>query len=103
MRQAGRFLPEYRKIREKHDIISICKNPELCAKVTTMPVDTLGVDAAIMFADIMLPLEGMGVEFKIEEGVGPIIKEPISDARSVASLDTLDPASDVPFVLEGME
>ena len=102
MRQAGRFLPEYRKIREKHDIISICKNPELCAKVTTMPVDTLGVDAAIMFADIMLPLEGMGVEFKIEEGVGPIIKEPISDARSVASLDTLDPASDVPFVLEGI-
>ena len=102
MRQAGRFLPEYRKIREKHDIISICKNPELCAKVTTMPVDTLGVDAAIMFADIMLPLEGMGVEFKIEEGVGPIIKQPITDAHSVASLEALDPASDVPFVLESI-
>jgi len=102
MRQAGRFLPEYRKIREKHDIISICKNPELCAKVTAMPVDLLGVDAAIMFADIMLPLEGMGVAFKIEEGVGPIINQPISDAHSVASLEALDPASDVPFVLEAI-
>ena len=102
MRQAGRFLPEYRKIREKHDIISICKNPELCAKVTTLPVDILGVDAAIMFADIMLPIEGMGVRFKIEEGVGPIIKEPISDARSATSLEALDPESDVPFVLEAI-
>ena len=102
MRQAGRFLPEYRKIREKHDIISICKNPELCAKVTTLPVGILGVDAAIMFADIMLPIEGMGVRFKIEDGVGPIIKQPISDARSAATLETLDPASDVPFVLEAI-
>jgi uroporphyrinogen decarboxylase len=102
MRQAGRFLPEYRKIREKHDIISIYKNPELCAKVTTLPVEILGVDAAIMFADIMLPIEGMGVRFKIEDGVGPIIKQPISDARSAASLETLDPASDVPFILEAI-
>jgi len=102
MRQAGRFLPEYRKIREKHDIISICRNPELCAKVTTLPVEILGVDAAIMFADIMLPIEGMGVRFEIQEGVGPIIKQPISDLRSAASLETLDPASDVPFVLEAI-
>ncbi|HYB67876.1 MAG TPA: uroporphyrinogen decarboxylase [Candidatus Acidoferrales bacterium] len=102
MRQAGRFLPEYRKIRETHDIISICKNPELCAKVTTLPVEILGVDAAIMFADIMLPIEGMGVRFEIQEGVGPIIKQPISDLRSAASLETLDPASDVPFVLEAI-
>ena len=64
MRQAGRFLPEYRKIREKHDLISICKNPELCAEVTTLPVKALNVDAAIIFADIMLPLEGMSVTFQ---------------------------------------
>jgi len=102
MRQAGRFLPEYRKIREKHDIISICKNPELCAKVTTLPVEILGVDAAIMFADIMLPIEGMGVRFKIEDGIGPIIKQPISDTRSASSLETLDPESDVPFILEAI-
>ncbi len=102
MRQAGRFLPEYRKIREKHDIISICKNPELCAKVTTLPVEILGVDAAIMFADIMLPVEGMGIRFKIEDGVGPIIKQPISDVRSASSLEALDPESDVPFILEAI-
>jgi len=102
MRQAGRFLPEYRKIREKHDVLSICKNPELCAEVTSLPVEVLGVDAAIMFADIMLPLEGMGVFFKIEEGVGPVIKHPVSDLRSAQSLETLHPRSDVPFVLEAI-
>jgi uroporphyrinogen decarboxylase len=67
-----------------------------------LPVEILGVDAAIMFADIMLPIEGMGVRFKIEDGVGPIIKRPISDARSAATLETLDPASDVPFILEAI-
>jgi uroporphyrinogen decarboxylase len=102
MRQAGRFLPEYRKIREKHEVIAICKDPELCAKVTTLPVEILDVDAAIMFADIMLPLEGMGVRFEIKEGVGPIIKEPVSDMHSVESLGELDPESDVPFVLEAI-
>jgi uroporphyrinogen decarboxylase len=102
MRQAGRFLPEYRRIREKHDVLSICKDPELCAKVTTMPVDVLGVDAAIMFADIMLPLEGMGVQFKIKEGVGPVIKPPIVNLHSAESLRPLDPGSDVQFVLEAI-
>jgi len=102
MRQAGRYLPEYRKIRETHDVISICKTPELCAKVTTMPVEILGVDAAIMFADIMLPLDGMGMRFQIEEGVGPVINQPIVDLQSVKSLRALDPGSDVPFVLEAI-
>ncbi len=102
MRQAGRFLPEYRKIREKYDVISICKNPDLCAKVTALPVDTLGVDAAIIFADIMLPLEGMGVGFEIKEGVGPLIKEPILSLGSANSLTDLDPKNDVPFVLEAI-
>lgn len=102
MRQAGRFLPEYRKIREKHDVISICKNPDLCAKVTSLPVEILGVDAAIMFADIMLPLEGMGVEFEIKEGLGPLIKEPIKSLDSVNSLTALNPKDDVPYVLEAI-
>jgi uroporphyrinogen decarboxylase len=102
MRQAGRFLPEYRKIRENHEVLEICRDPELCAKVTTMPVEILGVDAAIMFADIMLPLEGMGVKFEIEEGVGPVIKEPITNMRSTEALEELDPASDVPFVLDAI-
>lgn len=102
MRQAGRLLPEYRKIREKHEVLAICKDPELCAKVTAMPVEVLGVDAAIMFADIMLPLEGMGVKLKIEEGIGPVIKEPITDHRSAAALEELDAATDVPFVFDAI-
>jgi len=102
MRQAGRFLPEYRKIREKHEVLEICKNPELCAKVTTLPVEVLGVDAAIMFADIMLPLEGMGAKFRIEEGVGPVIEAPITNLRSVNTLEDLEPTSDVPYVLDAI-
>lgn len=102
MRQAGRYLPQYRKIREKHDIVSICKDPELCSQVTMLPVDLLGVDAAIMFGDIMLPLEGMGVEFEIKEGTGPIIQQPIRDLQTARSLRDLDPKSDVSFVLEAI-
>jgi uroporphyrinogen decarboxylase len=103
MRQAGRYLPEYRKIREKHDIISICKNPELCSTVTSLPVEALGVDAAIMFADIMLPLEGMNVEFEIKDGIGPVIKKPIRTAHSVSALTDFDPKADVPYVLSAIE
>jgi uroporphyrinogen decarboxylase len=102
MRQAGRFLPQYRKIREKREVLAICKDPELCAKVTTLPVEILGVDAAVMFADIMLPLEGMGVRFGIEEGTGPVIYEPIIGMHSVDALEELEPASDVPYVLEAV-
>ena len=102
MRQAGRFLPEYRKIRERHDVISICKNPDLCAEVTSLPVKILGVDAAIMFADIMLPLEGMGVKFEIKEGLGPLIQEPIRSLDSVGALTNLNPKDDVPYVLEAI-
>jgi len=102
MRQAGRFLPAYKKIREKHEVLAICKDPELCAKVTSLPVEILGVDAAIMFADIMLPLEGMGVKLSIEEGVGPLIQEPITSYKSVQALENLDAAADVPYVLEAI-
>jgi len=102
MRQAGRFLPEYRKIREKHDVVEICKNPDLCAEVTSMPVEALGVDAAIMFADIMLPLEGMGVTFEIREGVGPIIRSPISNFKSASSLEVLNAENEVGYVLDAI-
>ena len=102
MRQAGRFLPEYRKIREKHDLISICKNPELCAEVTTLPVKALNVDAAIIFADIMLPLEGMSVHFKIEKNVGPIIKETIRNREQAESLGKFNADKAVPFTLDAI-
>lgn len=101
MRQVGRFLPEYQRIRAKHDVITICKNPELCAEVSTLPVEILGVDAAIIFADIMLPLEGMGIDFQIKEGVGPIVTNPIRDPLAARSLSDFA-GDDVPFVVEAV-
>jgi uroporphyrinogen decarboxylase len=103
MRQAGRYLPQYRKIREKHDIVTIYKTPELCSEVTVQPVEALGVDAAIMFADIVLPLEGMGVRFQIKEGVGPVIEEPIRMLGGAQVLEDFDTKTDAPFILEAIE
>src|SRR5438105_14680688 len=77
MRQAGRCLAQYRQLRERYDILTMAKTPDLCAQVTLMPVDTFGVDAAVMYADIMLALDGMGVPFAIEPDVGPIINDPV--------------------------
>ena len=102
MRQAGRHLSEYRRIREKYGIMTICETPELCAEVSSLPVDVLGVDAAIMFADIMLPLEGMGVAFEIKEGLGPMIPNPTRDLKSVMSLQDFHPSADVPFILDAI-
>jgi uroporphyrinogen decarboxylase len=86
MRQAGRSLPEYRKLRERWTLVDIVAQPELCAEVTLQPVRRLGVDAAVMFADIMLPLRGMGVEFELVENVGPVIARPISSSADVDRL-----------------
>src|SRR6476660_4954504 len=77
MRQAGRCLAEYRELRKRYDILTMAKTPELCAQVTLMPVEEFGVDAAVLYADIMLPLEGMGVSLEIQPDVGPIIHNPI--------------------------
>jgi uroporphyrinogen decarboxylase len=86
MRQAGRSLPEYRKLRERWTLVDIVAQPELCAEVTLQPVRRLGVDAAVMFADIMLPLRGMGVDFELVENVGPVIDRPISSPADVDRL-----------------
>ena len=86
MRQAGRSLPEYRKLRERWSLVEIVAQPELCAEVTLQPVRRLAVDAAVMFADIMLPLRGMGVEFELVENVGPVIARPISSAADIERL-----------------
>jgi uroporphyrinogen decarboxylase len=86
MRQAGRCLEGYRKLRERYDILTLTRTPELCAQVTVMPVDELGVDAAVLYADIMLPLIGMGVPFSIDPGVGPIIERPLRTAQDIAAL-----------------
>ncbi|MDQ5822634.1 MAG: uroporphyrinogen decarboxylase [Chloroflexota bacterium] len=102
MRQAGRVLPEYRKIRESYNLLEICKQPELCAEVTLQPVRRLGVDAAVMFADIMLPLMGIGVDLQLVDGVGPVIAAPIVDMSGVEALRPIVPEEDVPFVIEAV-
>ncbi len=102
MRQAGRSLAAYRDLRTRHAILEIAKTPELCAQVTLMPVDELGVDGAVLFADIMLPLEPMGVELEIQPEVGPIIHNPIRSAADVARLRLFEPEEGVPFTLEAI-
>ena len=101
MRQAGRSLSAYRALREQYGILELAKTPELCAEITLMPVRELGVDAAVLFADIMLPLEPMGVGLRIEPEVGPIIDRPIRSAADVAALRPFDPAA-VSFTLEAI-
>lgn len=101
MRQAGRSFAAYRKLRERYGILELAKTPDLCAEVTLMPVRELGVDAAVLFADIMLPLEPMGVGLRIEPDVGPIIDHPIRSAADVAKLRPFDPAG-VSFTLDAI-
>jgi uroporphyrinogen decarboxylase len=101
MRQAGRSLPEYRKIRESHDLMAICQNPELCAEVTLQPVRRLGVDGAVLFADIMLPVAfGLGVDLKLVDGVGPVIDRPLRQRPDIDRLQSRPAVQAVPFVLE---
>jgi uroporphyrinogen decarboxylase len=101
MRQAGRTFREYRALRERYGILELAKTPDLCAEVTLMPVRELGVDAAVLFADIMLPLQPMGVELRLEPEVGPIIDRPIRSADDVARLLPFHPG-DVSFTLEAI-
>ncbi|HMK61955.1 MAG TPA: uroporphyrinogen decarboxylase [Dissulfurispiraceae bacterium] len=100
MRQAGRYLPEYRKIREKVDFLTLCKTPELAAEVTMQPVNILKVDAAILFSDILIPIEAMGMKLEFSESKGPILYNPICDEISLLRLKSLNPEEDVPFVTD---
>jgi uroporphyrinogen decarboxylase len=102
MRQAGRSQPEYRALRERYSLLDICRTPELCAEVTLRPVAQLGVDAAILFADITLPLLGLDVAFDLVEGQGPVIARPLRSAADVRRLRPLDPPGDLPFVLDAI-
>jgi uroporphyrinogen decarboxylase len=102
MRQAGRTLPEYRKLREEHDLFDICRRPELCAEVTLQPVRRHRVDAAVMFADIMFPVIGMGVEVELVESLGPVIANPVTSAADVERLRVPEPTESVPEILEAV-
>jgi uroporphyrinogen decarboxylase len=102
MRQAGRSLPEYRELRKQYGLFEVCRQPELCAEVTLQPVRAHGVDAAVMFADIMLPVLGMGVDVDLVENVGPVVAEPVRTMADVERLRVPKPAESVPFVLEAV-
>jgi uroporphyrinogen decarboxylase len=102
MRQAGRYLPIYRKVKGTMPVTALAKDPNLASQVVVDAVKALEVDAGIIFADIMLPLEGMGVQFTIEENLGPVVKNPIRTVEDVNSLEIFDPA-DVGYILDGID
>jgi uroporphyrinogen decarboxylase len=102
MRQAGRYLPEYRQVRGDGDILDTCLHPDLVAEITTQPLRRMAVDAAILFSDIMVPLAAVGVPVRIEPGVGPVVDEPIRSLADVAKLRPLEPDVDVPHVLDAI-
>jgi uroporphyrinogen decarboxylase len=102
MRQAGRSLPEYRELRERHSFFEVANTPELCAEVTLQPVRRHGVDAAVLFADIVTPVLGMGIDVELVEGVGPVVAEPVATAADVERLKLPDPEQAYAPVLEAV-
>src|SRR6478752_212212 len=101
MRQAGRYMAEYRAVRKKHSILDICKKPEVAAEVTITAAEKLGVDAAIIFADLLLPLEVMGLPFHFSPGEGPVIESPLRTGGDIRRLQT-DKAADLAYVSEAV-
>lgn len=102
MRQAGRYMKEYQEVRSKVDFLTLCKTPELAAKVTLQPVDILGVDAAILFSDILIPVEAMGMHLEFHDKKGPILGEPVRNKAGVDRLVIPDTEDSMPFVLDAI-
>src|ERR671910_2480874 len=100
MRQAGRYMAEYRSLRAKHSMLSLCKTPELAAQVTLQPIDRFPLDAAIIFADILLPLEPMGMDLEFAAGEGPVIHNPVRGAADVDRIIELESVDALDFVFE---
>jgi uroporphyrinogen decarboxylase len=103
MRQAGRYMAEYRAIREQHSLLEICRTPDLAAEVTLQPVRRIEVDAAILFSDLLLPLEPMGLPFDFVKGEGPHIESPIESSADIDRLKLFEPREALPHVLEAIE
>lgn len=101
MRQAGRYMAEYRALRAKHSMLELCKTPELAAQVTLQPIDRFPLDAAIIFADILLPLEPMGLKLEFAEGEGPVIHNPVRDHAAVERLSVID-GGELDYVAEAI-
>ena len=103
MRQAGRFLGGYRSLRQQYPFLTLCKTPELATTVTLLPIEKLGVDAAIIFADILLPLEPMGIDLEFTKGEGPVINNPPRSRTDVEKLRGIEAEEDLPFVMEAIK
>src|SRR5580693_7986799 len=101
MRQAGRYMPEYRAVRKQYSLVEICKQPAVAAEVTITAAEALGVDAAIIFADLLLPLEVMGLPFHFSAGEGPVIERPLRRKEDIADL-RIDRAADLGYVSEAV-
>src|SRR5271166_3900995 len=102
LRQAGRYMQEYRDVRKHHTLVEICKNPDLAAEVTITAAEKLDVDAAIIFADLLLPFECMGLPFEFQAGEGPVVHHPVRTLADVQRLRT-DRASELAYVAEAIE
>jgi len=102
MRQAGRYMAEYRRLREKYGLLTMFKTPEIAAEVTLQPIKALSVDAAIIFADILLPLEGMGIRIEFAQGEGPVIHNPVRTRKDAEALRTAQPEEDLGYVLKSL-
>jgi uroporphyrinogen decarboxylase len=100
MRQAGRYLPQYQAVRANVDFLTLCKTPELATEVTLQPIEILGVDAAILFSDILIPVEAMGMSLEFTEKYGPTLSEPIRNKSAVDRLIVPDTEDDMPFIIE---
>jgi uroporphyrinogen decarboxylase len=102
MRQAGRYMPEYRALREKHDLLTLCRTPELAVEITLQPIRALGVDAAILFSDLLLPLAPLGIPFGFQVGEGPVVEKPIRSRADIDALRRFEPRSELGMVLEAI-
>ncbi len=102
MRQAGRYMKEYRALRKKYSFLEMCKNPELAAKVTLQPIEKFKLDAAIIFSDILIPLEPMGVEFEFAKGEGPVFHHPLRERKDVEKLRVIEPEEEISFLMRAI-
>jgi uroporphyrinogen decarboxylase len=102
MRQAGRYMPEYRALRARHSLLTLCRTPELAVEVTLQPVRALGVDAAILFSDLLLPLAPLGIPFDFQAGEGPVVERPLRSRADIDALRKFEPREELGMVLEAI-
>ncbi len=103
MRQAGRYMKEYRSLRKKYSFLEMCKNPEIAAQVTLQPIEKFKLDAAIIFSDILIPLEPMGVEFEFAKGEGPVFHHPVREMKDIEKLRVIEPEEEIPFLMKAIQ